>query len=338
MLKINGYWYIAAPSKELKKKPIRRSVEGDKVVLFRDSHGKAQALRDYCAHRGTAISKGKVVGDCVQCPYHGWKYDGTGTLREVPALCSGEKLPQAKSMRAYPIREQDEHIWVWIGEGAPDKEPFHFPHCGEEGWTTFFMKTRMEAPVDVCLENFLDVPHTLYVHPGLFRSSSEQRPTSARVRRFSDYVEAEFLGEKPMDGIGPRLVFPKGTTMKYTDRFILPSITRVDYTYGDVGGFLIVSQCTQREEYIVDVSTAITWKIPFPNFLAKPFLKWYCRKVIMQDVDILKIQGEQLKEFGRSFTNTTADLLGRHIWAMRRRAAEGAEALQEMCQETVLRI
>src|SRR5262249_40933232 len=148
------------------------------------------------------------------------------------ALCEGEALPQPKTMIHYPTVEADGHIWIWLGEESPEAPPFHFPHCGEPGWTTFFMETRFAAPVDACLENFLDVPHTLLVHPGLFRAGLP-RPTRARVRRFHDSVEAEFLDEQPLEGIGPRLLFPRGTIMRHTDRFILPAISRVDYTFGD---------------------------------------------------------------------------------------------------------
>lgn len=336
MLRLNGYWYIAAPSEELGRAPLRRAVEGETLVLFRDSAGRPHALRDRCAHRGMALSKGRVEGDCLRCPYHGWKYDGAGSLREVPALGGDEPLPQAPTMRAFPVVEQDRHLWVWIGEGAPTHPPFRFPHADEPGWSTFFMHTRFEAPVEACLENFLDVPHTIFVHPGLFRGA-EARPTRARVTRTADSVVAEFLDERPMEGIGPRLVFPKGTAMRHTDRFLLPSISRVDYTMGE-HGFVITSQCTQREEYVVDVTTAIAWKLPLPAWIAGPFLRWYCRRVIEQDVDILKIYGEQLRLFGRAQVNTPADLLGRHISALRRRAAEGGASLEDATIETELRI
>jgi phenylpropionate dioxygenase-like ring-hydroxylating dioxygenase large terminal subunit len=287
-----------------------------------------------------ALSEGRVAGDFIECPYHGWQYDGVGIVRCVPALCDGESLPQPRTMRAYPVIESDEHLWVWISQDPPDGEPFHFPRCGEPGWETFFMHTGFAAPVEACLENFLDVPHTLLVHPGLFRGENP-RPTRARVRQFPDAVEAEFLDEQPMQGIGPRLVFPRNTVMRHTDRFILPSITRVDYTFGDQYAFIITSQCTQREEYVVDVTTAITWRLPLPRWPVRPFLRWYCRRVIRQDVDILKIQGEQIRQFGRTHVSTSADLLGRYIWALRQRAAEGRVTMAEVavpCQETVLRI
>lgn len=334
---IKGYWYIAAAGSELKAKPINRKVEGESLVLWRDQAGNPHALRDRCAHRGMALSAGKVVNDCVQCPYHGYAYDGQGRLKDIPSLCSGERLPRVRGMKSLPVIEQQEQLWVWIGEQEPTRKPFEFPHYGEEGWTTFFMQTRFHAPVDMCLENFLDVPHTIFVHPGLFRNE-DQDTVQTRVTRSGESVVVTFLDEKPMEGVGPRLVFPKGVKQKHTDRFILPSISRVDYEYGSDHQFLIVSQCTQREEFVVDVTTAITWKLPLPTLITKPFLKWYCRKVIQQDVDILEIQGAQMKEFGRHFTHTKVDLLGRHIHALRRNAAQGSRKLKDMSQEVSIRI
>jgi phenylpropionate dioxygenase-like ring-hydroxylating dioxygenase large terminal subunit len=346
MLKLNGYWYIAAANRELGPNPICRLVEAEPLVLFRDSRGNPHALIDRCAHRGMALSCGRVVGDCIECPYHGWQYDGDGKLCAVPALCDGEKLPQPKTMIHYPVVESDEHIWVWIGQESPSGPPFHFPKCGEAGWTTFFLETKFEAPVEACLENFLDVPHTLFVHPGLFRGNAA-RQTRARIRRFHTSVEAEFLDEQPLEGFGPRLLFPRDTVLRHTDRFILPAISRVDYAFGEEYAFIITSQCTQRAEYLIDVTTAITWKLPLPAWLIRPFLRWYCRRVIQQDVGVLKILGDQSRQFGVTCLSTTADLLGTHIRGLRRQAAEGhlpspkdsgVSETSEIFEETILRI
>ena len=344
MLTLSGYWYIAAAARELRGRQIRRDVEGQTLVLFRDSAGQPHALTDRCAHRGMALSRGTVAGDCIQCPYHGWKYDGLANVVDVPALCSDEPLPAPKTVRSHPIAEQDEQLWVWIGEQAPRDPPPRFPHCGEAGWRTFFMQTRFEAPVDACLENFLDVPHTLMVHPGLFRGEKQQQ-TKTIVRSRPDGVEAEFINEQPLDGIGPRLFFPRGTKMTHTDRFILPSMTRVDYLVGEgeevAHGFVMTSQCTQRGQFVVDVTTAITWRLPAPAWLVGPFARWYCRRVIQQDVDILKIQGEQLRRFRPVFHSTAADLLGVQIRSLRRRAAAGDDISQDepaMHRENVLNL
>ena len=340
MLTLVGYWYIAAAARELRRRPIRREVEGETLVLFRDASGIPHALTDACAHRGMALSGGKVVGDCVQCPYHGWQYDGQARVTHVPALCAEDDLPQPKTVRSFPTAEQDEQIWVWIGADEPSQPPPTFPHYGEAGWRTFFMQTRFAAPVDACLENFLDVPHTLLVHPGLFRGE-QTKPTRAIIRRRTDGVEAEFINEQPLEGLGPRLFFPRDTRMSHIDRFILPSISRVDYTFGEQHGFVITSQCTQREETVVDVTTAITWKLPAPSWIVGPFARWYCRRVIRQDVDVLQIQGEQWQRFRPTFHSTSADLLGLHIRNLRRRAAAG-DAIEEdspdQPRETVLNL
>ncbi len=337
MQKLPNAWYIACSAAELGARPIRRVVEGETLALFRDASGRPQAVADRCAHRGMALSAGKVVDGCVQCPYHGWRYDGEGMLKAVPALCEGEPLPLKKALRAFPVREQQGQVWVWTGDEAPKAEPYAFARHGDPGWSSFVMQTRMEAPVELCLENFLDVPHTIFAHPGLFRAG-EQHPTKARVTRGADSVVAEFLNEPDLSGWGPRLVLPKGAKMVHTDRFIMPSITRVDYAFGPDAGVIISSQCTQREEYVVDVTTFITWKLRLPGFVAKPFLKWYCRRVIQQDVDVLKIQGEQIRKFGKGQVSTKADLLGGHIRELRRRALDGLGAGEEVVEEAELRI
>ena len=66
MLKLKDHWYVAAPSRELSRRPLARVVEGEPVVLFRDASGRAHALLDRCAHRGMALSRGRVVGECIQ--------------------------------------------------------------------------------------------------------------------------------------------------------------------------------------------------------------------------------------------------------------------------------
>lgn len=339
MLTLPGHWYVAAPSSELGRSPIRREVEGRTLVLFRDEAGTPHALEDRCLHRGMALSAGKVKKGCLECPYHGWRYDGAGQLVEVPALCEGERLPRLTAPGS-PTRESDDHLWVWIGDSPPDSDPPRFPGCGQDGWSSFFLHTRFEAPVEVCLENFLDVPHTVFVHPGLFRGKV-QRPTRARVRQTESWVEAEFLDEAALEGIGPRLLFPRGARLRHTDRFLLPSTTRVDYTFGEEHGFVITSRCTQREECVVDVTTAISWRLALPSWtrpVVRAFLKNYCRRVIQQDVRALATLGRQWKRFGATSCHTSADLLGPAIHLLRRRAAEGLTEKIDHVRETQLKI
>ena len=48
------------------------------MTVFRATNGTVHALHSYCAHLGANLGiGGKVVNDkCIQCPFHGWLYDG----------------------------------------------------------------------------------------------------------------------------------------------------------------------------------------------------------------------------------------------------------------------
>ena len=79
----NG-WYVACRSEEVPKgESLAADLAGHNVTVFRDQQGKLYALHSYCAHLGANLGiGGKVVnGNCIECPFHGWLYDGdTGTL------------------------------------------------------------------------------------------------------------------------------------------------------------------------------------------------------------------------------------------------------------------
>ena len=91
-------WYVAAQSDELGSRPLGRSVLGDPIVLYRDSSGTAVALEDRCVHRQAPLSLGEVVGDTLQCTYHGLCYDQTGMCVGVPGQ---NTVPPGARVRAY---------------------------------------------------------------------------------------------------------------------------------------------------------------------------------------------------------------------------------------------
>ncbi|MGA7605392.1 MAG: Rieske (2Fe-2S) protein, partial [Anaerolineales bacterium] len=73
---IPNQWYISLESKEVKKgKPVGFTRMGEKIVAWRDSQGNLSVMSDLCPHRGVALSLGKLKGDCIQCPFHGFEYD-----------------------------------------------------------------------------------------------------------------------------------------------------------------------------------------------------------------------------------------------------------------------
>jgi phenylpropionate dioxygenase-like ring-hydroxylating dioxygenase large terminal subunit len=70
---LRACWHPVGYAREFAGEPRRVRLLGEDVAVWRDSGGTPHALRDLCIHRGTALSLGRVVGDRLMCPYHGWQ-------------------------------------------------------------------------------------------------------------------------------------------------------------------------------------------------------------------------------------------------------------------------
>jgi phenylpropionate dioxygenase-like ring-hydroxylating dioxygenase large terminal subunit len=327
-------WYIACLDRELTAdQPIGRMIYDKPLVLFRDENGRAACLPDRCLHRHAQLSKGVSLSGKVGCPYHGWVYNSHGQVVEIPSEGPGEpgsrtctSTGRKLCLKPYPVVEQDGCVWVWTGEGEPrsPKPPFRFPHFDDRSWASYFMITDFDNEVTHLAENFMDVPHTVFVHAGWFRNPSlKQVPISVETSQGSVLVTYR----QPADQIGVLarwLLNPSGEPMSHTDRFILPNITKVDYDFGSRNSFVIISQCTPVSTLECRVYTAIIYRVGAMTRILKPFFQFYTRRVIEQDVDIMKIQSRNLKLDPRlDFHATDADVVHTAIEKLRDLAARG---------------
>src|SRR3546814_20723648 len=71
-------WYAVAWSDEVGDQPFGRKVIEEPLALYRTSDGTPHVLRDMCPHRFAPLSKGKIVSDQLQCPYHGLRFASNG--------------------------------------------------------------------------------------------------------------------------------------------------------------------------------------------------------------------------------------------------------------------
>ena len=340
--KLTEYWYIAAYSSELRTRPVARTILGTYLVLFREPNGAVAALIDRCAHRNMALSRGRVREASIECSYHGWRYGADGRCVDIPSLADGAVLAKNVAVRSFPAAEKDGFIWVYMGAKNPAQPPPSFPHRGEPRWTSFRMKTRFAADAFACLENFLDCPHTVYVHTTWFRSR-ESKAVRARVVPSKEGVEVEFFDEREAKSVISRLLFPAGRKMIHKDRFIMPATSRVDYSFGRDRHFIITSQCTPIGERETEVYTLISFRFGRIGALVRLFFAPLARLIIRQDVKVLRAQAEQLERFGESrFTLVKSDLVGPHIRELWQRAgSEGrqpaAPEVRAECEEVILR-
>ncbi len=346
---LKDFWTPACLSTELSRtKPLARTVFGLPIVLFRDERGHACAARDRCLHRATALSSGEVVDGKLCCPYHGWSYDGAGRCVHIPSLGDAQRggvLSDVEHQRAglrlapadvgclktFAVREQDGLVYVCLGE--PRKDPFPVPYWNHPDWVVYFMVTRFPNGVTNLVENFMDVPHTVYVHRGWFRRRRTKRVPATVERANGSVLVTYRQAQDLLSGLG-RIMNPLGTEpMVHTDKYYVPNITRVDYTWGDRAGFVINSQITPVGPLDSMVYTAISYRLPADlpgNLLARALervLFWYTTQVITQDVEIMAAQRKGMRgPEPLAFASTEADLLHADIEAYRAWLLDGGDA------------
>ncbi len=318
-------WYAACTADELTSlKPLGRTIMGEHLVVFRGADRKPVALADRCLHRAAKLSEGTVGDGCVKCPYHGWAYDGRGQVVHIPSEGPERHDRPGKRAESFPCLEAHGLVWVWLGEAgvAPTHEPFPMPWYQADGWKTYYMITPFENGVTNLAENFMDVPHTVFVHADWFRNE-KTRQGDAICKRTEHSVEIAYLHRDDI-GFADWALNPDRLPMVHTDKFYMPNVTRVDYRWGDARHFVISSQITPVGELDSMVYTAIAFKFGALTPLLEPFFQWYTRQVIEQDVVIMRNQGANLRRYGASkFMSTEADLVHLYIESLRTWAEKG---------------
>lgn len=317
-------WYIAAEARELKQRPLARQVAGQHLVLFRDAQGQAAALFDRCPHRNVQLSRGKVRQGCIECPYHGFRFQADGACAHVPSLQTHEKIPSALRAQPFPVREQQGYLWVWVGDRPPeaDEQPFVLPHHGEPGWGHGYLQSTIGNSVANLIENFIDCPHTGYIHGGLFRSPASHLART-HVQAVADGVIIDIDEDNKTNSFLGRLIVPKGSQVTHQDRYIYPSTVQVAYGFGpkrQVTGYQI---CTPVTADRTQVYVYVTWKLGWLNPFVAPLVQVFGKIILDQDVAILENQGEMLRAYGEKFSSVPADTANLWIQATRQRLQRG---------------
>lgn len=351
--RVSRAWYVVAFSSDLGKAPIARTLLGNPLVVFRRDDGSPAALLDRCAHRNVPLHTGRVVGDCIECPYHGWQFDGAGACTRVPGLVSdttgteqtdteqtgtehtGTEPPnRGRRVTAFPVVERQGFVWVWSdAESDPNTEPFDFPLENAAGYTTVRRMVEAEGTLHAMVENALDVPHTAFLHKGLFRGVAEPNEIDVVVRRSADRVEAEYIGEPRPEGIVGRFLSPSGGLVTHFDRFILPSILQVEYRIGDENHVLVTGACTPVTDFHTQLFAEVKVRSRLPGWLVRLGTPLGL-KVFQQDAEMLAQQTENIRRFGgEQFESTEIDVLGGHIWRLLRQAERGLDPGDEAVEK-----
>ena len=163
---IPNQWYVVLESKEVRRgRPVGVTRLGEKMVFWRDTQGKIACAVDLCPHRGVAFSAGKVIGDCIQCPFHGFEYDASGRCTLIPANGRTAEVPKVFKAKAYPARDLHGLIYIWWGEPQDEYPPLpDFDYMNDKNLVYTSANDWWHAHYSRAIENQLDVIHLPFVH------------------------------------------------------------------------------------------------------------------------------------------------------------------------------
>ena len=144
-------------------------VLGRDIALWRTAEGHLAAAPDRCPHRGTPLSLGCVQGESLVCAYHGWHFGPTGRCVRIPAL-PALRPGTRQALATVDVGERHGMIWVRLGP-AHEADLLAQPPAFE-GPDGPGISRLLCGPYDVAtsaprvVENFLDLAHFGFVHPG----------------------------------------------------------------------------------------------------------------------------------------------------------------------------
>ena len=162
---IHKQWYVVMDSTQVRDKPVGVVRMGEKLVFWRDGSRKVNCLRDKCVHRGVQLSKGKIIGDHIRCPFHGLEYDSSGKVTVVPANGKNTPVPDRFQVLSYPTYEAHGFIWIWWGQDPPgDLQPPRFFTDIDDSLSYGRAYDHWNAHYSRVIENQLDAAHLPFVH------------------------------------------------------------------------------------------------------------------------------------------------------------------------------
>ena len=162
---IPDQWYAIVQTRSIKQSPIQIRRLSEDLLLWRTRDGSLHCAVDRCPHRGAQLSLGRIVDDCLECPYHGLRFDGAGQCTLIPMNGRDAKVPRAYRLRTFPVREHRGLVWMWWGEKRE-----HYPDLpwlpglppGERGVADWVE----EWPIHYTryIEAYFDLAHGAFVH------------------------------------------------------------------------------------------------------------------------------------------------------------------------------
>jgi phenylpropionate dioxygenase-like ring-hydroxylating dioxygenase large terminal subunit len=278
--KVSNEWHIVASVKSVSEGVVLSAkVLGQSLVIWRHE-GAIQVWLDLCIHRGSKLSLGQIKDGCLECPYHGWRYEESGRCVHIPA--QPESMAISKKAKAFPVRSMERWGAVWVCFGD---QPVEIPVVPELDAPTAKIQLSshpIKAKGPRVVENYLDFSHLPFIHRGYLGDPDQPMVEDYKVERNADGLYAKNLRifQPDPDGSGK------------------PGIVSYDYyCYRPlIASFKKMQMRSVLTVTPVDEETSIAWLIgnnPGLDISDEEYTKW-SDLIIGQDAVIVESQRPEL--------------------------------------------
>src|SRR5437764_674553 len=155
-----GWFQVAYPDDLAPGETTALTYWNRELVLWRDADGEFHLQDAYCPHLGAHLGiGGKVDGATLECPFHGWAFDGEGKCTNIPY---SDRTNKRARIRTYPTIERNGFVLSWYHpfDEPPKWEIPVIDEIGDPAWSDYYKSTYIIRTIPQEMsENGVDPAH-----------------------------------------------------------------------------------------------------------------------------------------------------------------------------------
>ncbi|MDQ0475070.1 phenylpropionate dioxygenase-like ring-hydroxylating dioxygenase large terminal subunit [Labrys wisconsinensis] len=306
-------WYCIGESRSFKAGQLRSvQVCGEQIVVARRDDGGLRALRDRCAHRGMALSKGTFKEGLITCPFHGWQFTVDGACAAIPALSASDSVDVGKiRIRSFDVVDHLGMVWLKPGggSGAPALPDIDFEPAGPP----LAVSVEVNASFDLSVLSLVDPAHVAHVHTSWWWRTS--RTPREKVKQFEPSPHG-FTMRSHQAARAALMYRLLGGIPDVEIEFRLPGVRLERIAAGKrrFANYTFVTPVADRKAILTNV---MYWNWPLLN-LARYAVRPLVRQFLNQDRDVLEIAQRGLDRQPTMILLGESDLPGQWYFGLKR--------------------
>lgn len=238
---LRNSWYVASTSKKIDRTLKHLEILGEHIVFYRTEAGVPVALEDACPHRKLPLSMGRIIGDNVECGYHGLTFNCEGKCIDAPT--QKNNIPPGAQVQSYPVTDKWGLLWIWMGNPvlADEDKIIQIENVDNPKWKLVGGDSlTCDCNYLYLTDNLLDPSHVAWVHRTSFAGAgTEDQRLHIKVTDEGAVVQRWMENRDPPPFYAPMISFKgKCDRLQYYEvRFPCNALNKSVFTPAGTGGF-----------------------------------------------------------------------------------------------------